>query len=57
MSNYAECPNCETRIDATSAALTGYCPECDTSFGALVEHATEDHEEPEIDYGPPEGHK
>jgi hypothetical protein len=42
MSNYADCPNCGIEIDATAAALTGYCPECDTPFGRLVEIATDD---------------
>jgi Zn finger protein HypA/HybF involved in hydrogenase expression len=57
MSNYADCPKCGTEIDAVAASLTGYCPECDTPFAELLDIAADDYEPPEIDYGPPEGHR
>jgi hypothetical protein len=41
MTNQAPCPNCDLKIDATAAALTGYCPECDVSFTDLVRIAAE----------------
>jgi len=40
-STRAPCPNCEAAIDATAAALTGFCPKCDVSFTDLVRLAAE----------------
>jgi Zn finger protein HypA/HybF involved in hydrogenase expression len=51
MSNHVPCPNCETEIDATAVALTGFCPECDASFVQLVDIATGTDSDPE-DAGP-----
>jgi hypothetical protein len=56
MSNYVDCPNCGEEIDATSVSLTGYCPECEQPFSALLQRP-DDGAAPEIDYGPPEGHR
>ena len=56
MSNMVACPNCDVEIDATSASLTGCCPECDEPFSELLERP-DDGVTPEIDYGPPEGHE
>lgn len=50
MSNIQPCPKCSDRIDATQAALEKACPECGTHFGELVEIATDDYTEPEIEY-------
>lgn len=55
MSNHVDCPNCGEEIDATSASLTGYCPECKTPFSELLQG--DDRTAPEIEYGPPEGHE
>lgn len=48
MSNYAECPNCETEIDAAKAALHRECPECQSTFTELVRQA-DDYEPPEME--------
>ena len=48
--NRADCPNCETTIDATQAALDRMCPECNVSFARLVNMATDEYEPPEIEY-------
>jgi hypothetical protein len=47
MSNYTDCPNCGVEIDATAVALTGFCPECDTSFIQLVDIASDEDRDPE----------
>lgn len=36
MKNVVPCPECGHDIDAVSASLTGWCPECDTPFTKLL---------------------
>ncbi len=57
MSNHVDCPNCGAEIDATSASLMGHCPECKKPFSKLLHRPDADRTAPEIDYGPPEGHR
>ena len=42
MTNPVDCPVCDTRINATEAALIGCCPECDTPFKELLKEPEND---------------
>jgi hypothetical protein len=40
--NIVPCPGCGHSIDAVSVSLTGYCPECETPFGELLDEPEND---------------